>query len=302
MSVDLAPSVRKVLQRVQAQLHKDQCVERAAKLASMQQLQAWCDQHELVTTPWFTAKTVSFDSTIIDRIEQTLQELGLAGLTVDLSQQDRFAQSDSGAAEYKSTGLAPSENRVLMAQANCGAYFPDWVTEPPSQWVMDIDWQRLQLKQFSDVLIVENRDAFYAYFALHPQRYTLPEPALHALVIYRGDGDESKGCKALREACLVAGKNLIYFGDYDSAGLNIALNGGYTHIMLPLDGYVFERANDIAQEAKQIHLAHSVDAFAQQLPAGDPLKKLLEHNTKQQKGLRQQAFKGALQIIALRRD
>ena len=100
----------------------------------------------------------------------------------------------------------------------------------------------------------------------------------------------------------IGGKNLIYFGDYDSAGLNIALNGGYTHIMLPLDGYVFEQANDIAQDAKQIHLAHSVDAFAQQLPAGDPLKKLLEHNTKQQKGLRQQAFKGALQIIALRRD
>ncbi len=65
---------------------------------------------------------------------------------------------------------------------------------------------------------MENRDAFYAYFALHPQRYTLPEPALHALVIYRGDGDESKGRKALREACLLAGKNLIYFGDYDSAG------------------------------------------------------------------------------------
>ena len=87
MSVDLAPSVRKVLQRVKAQLHKDQCVERAAKLASMQQLQAWCDRHELVTTPWFTAKTVSFDSTIIDRIEQTLHELGLAGLTVAFANQ-----------------------------------------------------------------------------------------------------------------------------------------------------------------------------------------------------------------------
>ena len=152
------------------------------------------------------------------------------------------------------------------------------------------------------MLIVENRDAFYAYFALHPQRYILPEQGLNALVIYRGDGDESKGCKALREACVLAGKNLIYFGDYDSAGLNIALNGGYSHIMLPLDAYVFEQANDIAQDAKQIHLAQSVDALARQLSAEDPLKKLLEHNTKNQKGLRQQAFKGQLQILLISRS
>lgn len=302
MSVDLAPSVRKVLQRVKAQLQKDQRVEREAKLVGMQQLQAWCDQHDLATATWFTAKTVSFDTKVMQTIEQTLHELGLVGLAVDISQQDRFAQSDSGAGEYKTIGLAPTEKRVLMAQANCGAYFPEWVTEAPSQWVMDVDWQTLQLKQFSDVLIVENRDAFYAYFALHPQRYILPEQGLNALVIYRGDGDESKGCKALREACVLAGKNLIYFGDYDSAGLNIALNGGYSHIMLPLDAYVFEQANDIAQDAKQIHLAQSVDAFARQLSAEDPLKKLLEHNTKNQKGLRQQAFKGQLQILLISRS
>ena len=299
MSVDLAQSVRRVLQRVKAQLQKDQRVEREAKLVGMQQLRAWCDQHDLATATWFTAKTVSFDVTIMQTIEQTLRELGLAGLAVDISQQDRFAQSDSGVAEYKTSGLAPTEKRVLMAQANCGAYFPEWVTEPPSQWVMDVDWQTLQLKQFSDVLIVENRDAFYAYFALHPQRYILPEQGLNALVIYRGDGDESKGCKALREACVLAGKNLIYFGDYDSAGLNIALNGGYSHIMLPLDAYLFEQANDIAQDAKQIHLTQSVDAFARELSAENSLKKLLVHNTKNQKGLRQQAFKGQLQIVPL---
>lgn len=299
MSVDLAPSVRRVLQRVKAQLQKDQRVEREAKLVGMQQLRAWCDQHDLATATWFTAKTVSFDTKVMQTIEQTLHELGLVGLAVDISQQDRFAQSDSGAGEYKTIGLAPTEKRVLMAQANCGAYFPEWVTEAPSQWVMDVDWQTLQLKQFSDVLIVENRDAFYAYFALHPQRYILPEQGLNALVIYRGDGDESKGCKALREACVLAGKNLIYFGDYDSAGLNIALNGGYSHIMLPLDAYVFEQANDIAQDAKQIHLTQSVDAFARELSAENSLKKLLLHNTKNQKGLRQQAFKGQLQIVPL---
>jgi hypothetical protein len=302
MSIDLAPSVRRVLQRVKAQLQKEQQVERAAKLVSMQQLQAWCDRHELASSGWFAAKVVSFDHEVIQAIEQTLSELGLAGIEVDFSQQDRFAQSDSGAAEYKSAGLAPMEKRVLMAQANCGAYFPEWVTEAPSQWVMDVDWQTLQLNQFADLVVVENRDAFYQYFALHPQRYTLPEQALNALVIYRGDGDESKGCKALCEACVLAGKNLIYFGDYDSAGLNFAVNGGYSHVMLALHEYLLEQANDIAQDAKQIHLAQSVSAFAQQLAADDPLQALLMHNVQKQKGLRQQSFKGALQIVPIKRS
>lgn len=302
MSVDLAPAVRKVLQRVKAQLQKEPRVERAAKLVSMQQLQVWCDRHELASNAWFTGKTVTFDSGVVQAIEQTLSELGLAGLEVDFSQHDRFAQSDSGAAEYKSAGVAPTEKRVLMAQANCGAYFPEWVTAAPSQWVMDVDWQTLQLNEFSCLLVVENRDAFYQYFALHPQRYVLPEQALNALVIYRGDGEESKGCKALREAFFVAAKNIIYFGDYDTAGLNFAVNGNYSHIMLPTEAFLLEQANDMAQEAKQVHLAASVLAFAQRLSAEDSLKVLLLHNAQKQKGLRQQGFKGPLQILAIHRN
>lgn len=216
-------------------------------------------------------------------------------MSVDLSRGVRSLQED------KSAGPAPMDSRVLMAQANCGSYFPEWVTESPSQWVMDIDWQTLQLSQYADVLMVENRDAFYQYFALHPQRYTLPESALNALVIYRGDKHEAKGCKGLREACLAQSKRLIYFGDYDNAGLNFAVNGGYSHIMLPQDQYLFEHANDIAQDARQINLATSVKTFALDLAAEDPLKALLLHNIEKQKGLRQQAFKGPLQILPINR-
>lgn len=150
-------------------------------------------------------------------------------------------------------------------------------------------------------MVVENRDVFYQYFALHPQRYTLPEQALTALVIYRGDGEESKGCKALREACLALAKSVIYFGDYDTAGLNFAINGGYTHVLLPAEAELLQRANAVSQDAKQIHLAASVTAFAQQLTANDPLQTLLLHNTQQQKGLRQQAFQGPLQILSIKR-
>lgn len=301
MSADLGQTLRNVLSNVQQQLATATSVRRPATQASMQQLHRWCDRYELDTSAWFTSSVVVFDHHVLQMIEGTLGELGLSALSTDNSQQDRFAQSDSGVAENKALGLAPTEKRVLIAQANCGAYFPEWVTAPPSQWVMDVDWQTLQLRQFTCLLVVENRDAFYQYFALHPQRYVLPEQALTALVVYRGDGDESKGCKALREACARAGKSIIYFGDYDNAGLNFAVNGGYNHIMLPMNAYLFERANDFAQDSKQIHLAGSVAAFALQLPTDDPLRALLLHNVQQQKGLRQQAFKELLQILPINR-
>ena len=301
MSVDLSRGVRSVLERVQVLLREKLSVERPIQQDTIQQLLEWCDQHDLDTRAWSTGSHVIFNSRVLHKIEQTLLELGLADLSVDSSKQDRFQQADSSAQEDKSAGPAPMDSRVLMAQANCGSYFPEWVNESPSQWVMDIDWQTLQLSQYADVLMVENRDAFYQYFALHPQRYTLPESALNALVIYRGDKHEAKGCKGLREACLAQDKRLIYFGDYDNAGLNFAVNGGYSHIMLPQDQYLFEHANDLAQDAKQIKLAPSVRKFALELAADDPLKALLLHNIDKQKGLRQQAFKGPLQILTINR-
>lgn len=301
MSVDLTLRTRNVLSTAKALLQsKTLKVERPAQKPAMQELLAWCGHHGLDTRSWFGETKVYFDRNVMQTIEHTINELNLAGLR-ELDGLDRIGQSDKGAGEYKTSGPTPMQRRVLMAQANCGSYFPEWVTESPSQWVMDIDWQTLQLNQYADVLMVENRDAFYEYFALHPQRYTLPEQALSALVIYRGDKHEAKGCKGLREACLAQGKRLIYFGDYDNAGLNFAVNGGYSHIMLPHDQYLFEHANDIAQDDKQINLAPSVRVFALQLGADDPLKALLLHNIEKQKGLRQQAFKGPLQILPINR-
>jgi len=301
MSPDLPKVVRNVLSRVQAKLQENTCVQQPAQQASMQQLRAWCEQHALDTHPWFATTKVSFDRSILARIEQTLIELGLHRLDDDIQQQDRFQQSDSSRVEHKGLGLAPKERRVLMAQANCGAYFPEWVTTSPSQWVMDIDWQTLQLGVFPSVLVVENLDSFYKYFTHHPQRYILPELALNALVIYRGDGLESRACQALIKAYAATGKPVIYFGDYDSAGLNIAVHGLYTHILLPSLQNLFDNAYDVAQPAGQLELASSIEKYAEQLPAHEPLKSYLMHNTQRQKGLRQQAFKGSLELVPIAR-
>ena len=300
MTLDLSVRVRKVLREVHAQLASQHSyVERAVANKSMQELLAWCNEHDVRLDTWLIdgGRQLRFERRVLQVIDQTLSELNLVTSEVDLSQGSRLDHALLGDGEYKTTGVAPMERRVLMAQANCGAYFPEWVTASPSQWVMDLDWQTLQLNAYAHVLVVENRDAFYEYFALHPQRYQLPREALEALVIYRGNQEESKGCKALREACIAAGKPLIYFGDYDTAGLSFAIHGGYSHIMLPSESYVLERANDVMQPADQLKFAPAVTAFAQQLSSADPLQRLLLHNTQRQKGIRQQAFADALQIL-----
>lgn len=300
MKPDLPQRVRKVLQRVSHELESNATTQRPSTQHSMQQLRLWCEHYELATQPWFAANTVIFDRHVVARIEQTLADLGLHSLTDDIGQQDRFTQSDHSPVEHKTVGLTPTERRVLMAQANCGAYFPDWVKTVPGQWVMDLAWDSLQLDFFASLVVVENLDSFYEYFTQHPQRYQLPEQAFAALVIYRGDGFASKGCKALLTAYAATGKPMIYFGDYDSAGLNIAVHGPYSHIMLPSLDYLRDTANDPSQPAGQLELSSSVKQHAEHLPAGHPVTPYLLHNTEQQKGLRQQAFKGQLHIVPLR--
>ena len=117
MSIDLEPSVRRVLQRINQQLQDKQQVQRKAQQASMQQLQLWCDRHELDTQGCFGHTQVLFDRRMLQTIEQTLSELNLASLDTDLSQTSRLDQGELGDGEYKSVGESPTEKRVLMAPA-----------------------------------------------------------------------------------------------------------------------------------------------------------------------------------------
>ena len=152
MSVDLSLRTRNVLSTAKALLQNEKLkVERAAQKPAMQELLAWCGHHGLDTRGWFGQSKVCFDRIVMQTIERTLKELNIAGLD-DLDGLDRIRQSDKGAGEYKTSGPTPMQQRVLMAQANCGSYFPEWVNESPSQWVMDIDWQTLQLRDRKSVV------------------------------------------------------------------------------------------------------------------------------------------------------
>lgn len=75
----------------------------------------------------------------------------------------------------------------------------------------------LALEVIEDVLVIENLDSFD-----HWSRYSAPPALDHALVLYRGHGGLARGARQLLTS-LPASVRVTVFGDYDPAGLAIAL-------------------------------------------------------------------------------
>src|SRR5690606_38476150 len=94
---------------------------------------------------------------------------------------------------------------------------------------------------------VENLDCFYQL-----QAFTLQLPYQQPLIIYRCDKLYSKGCKALKAAWLRQNKPAIYFGDFDTKGVSIALNEGYSAMLLPEFASLQQHASTAMLPDKQL--------------------------------------------------
>lgn len=78
--------------------------------------------------------------------------------------------------------------------------------------------QSLALDAIEDLLVIENLDSFD-----HWQQYQAPPQVTNALLLYRGHGGWARGARRLLEA-LPASVRVTLFGDYDPAGLAIAVD------------------------------------------------------------------------------
>ena len=145
--------------------------------------------------------------------------------------------------------------------------------------VIDIDWQQLSLTQFDVLLVVENLDCFYQLHA-----FILQLPYTQPLIIYRGDKLYSKGCKALKAAWLKQNKPTLYFGDFDAKGVSIALNEGYSAMLLPDFATLQQHASTAMLPDKQLSFIANIKAKTV-TSEFQPYQQLL---CQQLKGLRQQ--------------
>ena len=197
----------------------------------LDEILTWCDDLEFQPGKWLKPnKMYRFDREYVAQINQTLLDEGYASIFDDFSQDTHRSAAQRNPNE-KQGQLKPTHYLILAAVTEAkildvvGQYFV--LSE---QINIELDVTQLKLDDFDSLVIVENRDSFNDWFEYQP--YTnLSKP----LVIYRGDKHHSTACKILLKIWLNTQNNkpTIYFGDFDLAGLRIAISGGYSHLLLP---------------------------------------------------------------------
>lgn len=273
----LSAQTLRYLQQLQQRLKVSGSERVNTKVKAVQQVLAWCIEHELVPGNSLQLPHFTFSLRLLNDIAAVQRKFQHACFQDALSQNSRLQSAALNQQELKSIGVKPRQHRVLLKLHTAVA------TAGTTADVIDIDWQQLPLTQFDALLVVENLDCFYQLDA-----FRLALPCQQALIIYRGDSQYSQGCKALKAAWLQQHKPALYFGDFDAKGVSIALNEGYRAMLLPALATLQQHASSAMLPDKQLGFIAAIKA---KFVAGEfqPYQQLL---CGQLKGLRQQNMRG----------
>ncbi|CAG9295205.1 DUF7281 domain-containing protein [Celerinatantimonas diazotrophica] len=267
----LTPRERRWLRHRDEQLKfKSSVKDRVTKDGMIHRVLQWCSAHELIADNSSNLPSFSWTKALLDQIELTQQQLGETSFRTSLASKTRMENvSDQ---EDKSVGIQPREYRVLVRlpqpimHCHLGAQF------------VDMDFHDIDLLSYQQLLVVENLDCFYVL-----EQFSMELNLEQMLVIYRGDFAYGKGAAALKEQWLKTGKPLCYFGDFDLKGVSIALNEGYSTMLLP----EFEQLNKVVSTAqlptKQLKFDKGIRQNLASLSFSPYQQLILTH-----KGLRQQ--------------
>lgn len=248
----------------------------------VQQILSWCIEHELVPGNSLQLPQFTFNLALLNDIARVQRQLQQACYLDAPDQHSRLDNAARSQQELKSIGLKPRQQRVLL-KLNTPV---DSGLGTAAEFI-DIDWQQLPLAQFDALLVVENLDCFYQLHA-----FTLQLTYQQPLIIYRGDKLYSKGCKALKTAWLKQNKPAIYFGDFDAKGVSIALNEGYSAMLLPDIATLQPHASSAMLPDKQLSFITAIKAKT----VASQFQPYLQILCEQLKGLRQQNMRGMLLI------
>ena len=274
----LSAQALRYLQQLQQRLNASGSERIKTSVKSAQQVLLWCIEHELVPGNSLNLPHFTFSLALLKAIAAVQRKLQQACFQDDLSHSNRLSNAGTSQQELKSLGLQPRQNRVLLKLNTAVDIAPGVAAD-----IIDIDWQQLPLAQFDALLVIENLDCFYQ---LESFNVTLEHQ--QPLIIYRGDTQYSKGCKALSAAWHNDAKPSIYFGDADLAGLSIALSLKCHSMLLP-------SISEFSHHASPAMLADEQLKYQQRLqhmevsPTFLPYQQLL---CQQLTGLRQQNMQG----------
>lgn len=274
------------LQQLQQRLKASGSERVKTSAKTVQQVLAWCVEYDLVPGNSLTLPQFSFNLALLNDIARVQRQLQQACFLDALSQNSRLDNAEYSQQELKNIGAKPRQQRILLKLTTPAAAVGITVD------IIDIDWQQLPLAQFDVLLVVENLDCFYQLHA-----FTLQLPYIQPLIIYRGDKLYSKGCKALKAAWLKQNKPTLYFGDFDAKGVSIALNEGYSAMLLPDFATLQQHASPAMLPDKQLGFIAGIKAKT----VAAELQPYMQLLCEQLKGLRQQNMQGVvLKPISIR--
>ena len=298
--MELPADCYSLLQRVHQELELKTEVTRSTSTASTKKLKRWCESHELPTTDWCSGKQARFTTPVLHRINELLSQLNQPAIHEAVAGQRRIEQALMGSRANKSYGR-PKQGRLLLLAANKQQWrFPE-LKKAPTEFFLDVTLEQLDLNAYASVLVVENLDCFYQAIELHRQRhYVLPQSCLQkALIIYRGDGHDSATVVKLVKQFRQADKQCVYWGDFDAAGICIALQNHYSHLLLPSLDSLQQHAYAEHNDARQVSQFEWLLQQTQLVQDGSALKPFLNLLRNDMRALKQQAFQGTLQTVPL---
>ena len=248
------------------------------QLKVVQEILSWCINLDLVAESSLHKPEFILTSQLLNQIAATQGQLNQASFREDLKNKSRLDQAELSNQEQKTVGQSPRYNRFLMR-------LPQPITSGLnfSAQFIDVRLEQLDLNQFTRLLVVENLDCFYEL-----EKFVITETP-EQLVVYRGDKTSSQGCKALRKAWLATNKPACYFGDFDPAGVRIALAGKtYQSILLPKLDVLQKIASAAMLPNEQLKYLPSLKKQTDLMPEFKNYCQTLQ----ELKALRQQAMQG----------
>ncbi|MBE0399886.1 hypothetical protein EI168_07130 [Halomonas sp. FME1] len=256
---------------------------------------AWCHQHDIDLAARLSGKTLRFDAALLAQINGVLESAKIAPLGRSLSGLASGAQAKEGVEEDKTNRESPRARRVLISlPPEASPLFVHGLAQPPST-IRDVDIQTLKLSAFSALIQVENLDSFYAFTADSPVLSDYVNP----LIVYRGDSHYGGGFALLADAWHKTGRPHIYAGDFDVKGVTLALDSNATHLLLPDIKWLTQHATPLHVPAEQFSYQRRLRKHLAALPSAHPLREYLTLMLEKQRGLKQQWFGGEMWCVAL---
>ena len=297
--MELTDHCYKLLQKVRLELQFQPEVVRPMKNASLKHLEKWCQYHDLETLYWLSGSKACFTPQVLSSIDTLLTALGQPLIDQVHSGQSSLEQAKHGYTENKNRSR-PMQGRLLVLVSNVDDWQPAGLLQTPTELVLNIHYNQLDLDVYDRLLVVENLDVFCQCLELQREGcYQLPPFYGATLIVYRGHQHDANTVVRLIKTFRLRNKATVYFGDFDAAGLGISLRDGYSHILLPELEFLAEYAHAAHNPSEQLQQIKWLQRRTLDMPANKPLYSYLKIILQEQRGLKQQWYQGALQCLPL---